>query len=62
MLNIFIDFQPEDLARPTMGNGYTRGSGREVKTVYPQTPTSNAGVAVRTADGSRRAADAEARR
>ena len=30
MLNIFIDFQPEDLGRPTvgtMGNGYTRRSG-----------------------------------
>jgi len=52
MLNIFIDFQPEDLGRPsTTGNGYTRGSGRVenltygygsgrvVKTVYPQTPT-----------------------
>ena len=53
MLNIFIDFQPEDLGRPTTGKGYTRGSGRVenltygygygsgrvVKTVYPQTPT-----------------------
>ena len=34
MLNIFIDFQPEDLGRPstttgTTGNGYTRGSGRK---------------------------------
>jgi len=30
MFNIFIDFQPEDLGRPTVGttgNGYTRGSG-----------------------------------
>ena len=39
MLNIFIDFQPEDLGRTTTGNGYTRGSGRVVKTVYPQTPS-----------------------
>ena len=40
MLNIFIDFQPEDHGRPTTGttgNGYTRGSCRVVKTVYPQT-------------------------
>ena len=48
MLNIFIDFQPEYLGRPTTGNGYTRGSdrvenltygygsGRVVKTVYPR--------------------------
>ena len=57
MLNIFIDFQPEDLGRPTTGttgNWYTRGSGRVenltngygsgrlVKTVYPHTPSTDA--------------------
>jgi len=38
MLNIFIDFQPEDLGRPsttgTTGNGYTRGSGRVENLTY----------------------------
>ena len=49
MLNIFIDFQPEDLGRPsTTGTTgipagrvdyftYEYRSGRVVKTVYPQT-------------------------
>jgi len=37
MLNIFIDFQPEDLGRPTTGttgNWYTRGSGRVENLTY----------------------------
>jgi len=37
MLNIFIDFQPEDHGRPTTGttgNWYTRGSGRVENFTY----------------------------
>ena len=37
MLNIFIDFQPDYLGRPTTGttgNGYTRGWGRVENLTY----------------------------